>query len=315
MFDFWHRLIGRYGRKRVLMLSYLVVVGVFSLVMNFLVWQQLYHSALLYILIPFVISIIITVLRSYDQPKSHWQEFISHILTAISILFSTSILIGEGFICIAFFAPIYLIVVTFSYIASASASKDKRYSYVFPALVIALSLEGTTSSLSLPRHTSVIATRTTTLSVDEVKANFAKPFDLDVDRHWLISIFPMPYHIDAGSLEEGDVHTVYTRYHRWFVANTHEGKSELLIEEVGPNTIKTRVLSDTTYFSTYLSGTGTEITLLPNAEGGTDITLQLNYRRNLDPAWYFHPLQKFGVGQVAKLIIDELMIRGSDRNG
>ena len=96
---------------------------------------------------------------------------------------------------------------------------------------------------------------------------------------------------------------------QYYVTNTHEGKAELLIEHVGENKIKTRVLSDSTYFSTYLSGSGTEIELRPNAAGGTDISLRLNYRRNLDPAWYFHPLQKYGVTKMGELLIKEIMVR------
>lgn len=305
----WHKVIDRLGYKRAAWLAYLIGIGLVAISMRLLMSQELYHSSLLYVLIPYLISVVITLCRSPKKASSRTGRYLSHIATAITVLMSTSILIGEGFICILFFAPIYLFVVTLAYIGAALSNRNKKYSFAFPAVILALSLEGVTPSLSLPRHTYAQVTKTTSLTPAQVKANLAKPFTLDRARYWLLSIFPMPYKVDAGSLNEGDVHTVYTRYHRWFVTNTHEGKSELLIEKVSDNHIKTRVLSDTTYFSTYLNGTGTEIDLVPNADGGTDITLRLHYRRNLDPAWYFYPLQKFGVSKMGELIIDQLMVR------
>ena len=44
----------------------------------------------------------------------------------------------------------------------------------------------------------------------------------------------------------------------------------------------------------------------------TEITLRLDYRRNLDPAWYFHPLQQFAMREMAAFFIDEVLIRRPD---
>lgn len=280
--------------------------------MHLLSRNELYHSSLLYILIPYLISVAITLFRPAKAGEGLLQQYTSHILTALSILLSTSILIGEGFICVTFFAPIYILVVSVTYLIRAWSKNKRTYSTVLPALIVVLSLEGTMPSLSLPRDTFVEITRSTSLSPEQIKSNLAKPFNLQKQRHWLISIFPMPYRIDAGSLNEGDIHTVYTRYHRWFFTNTHEGQARLLIEKVNQHKVVTRVLSDDTYFTNYLEGSGTEINLTPNAEGGTDITLKLFYSRKLDPAWYFYPLMKFGVDKMGELIIDELMLRDSN---
>ncbi len=307
----WKNLVNKHGRKKVWLFTYLVIIGLVVIAMRVLMNYKLYHSALLYVLIPFLISIAITIFRPSAPAKSLWGRYFSHLLTAATILLSTSILIGEGFICVIFFAPIYLFMVTLTYIGR-HFTKDKHYALALPAIVLALSMEGITPDLSMPRQSFVEITQSTRLSVAEIKENLAKEFSLDHDRYWLLSVFPMPYRIDAGSLNEGDVHTVYTRYHRWFVTNTHEGKAELLIKEVGDNHVKTEVLTDTTYFSTYLSGSGTEIKLVPNSIGGTDITLRLNYRRNLDPAWYFHPLQKFGVEKMAYMIVEHIMVRSEE---
>ena len=307
----WNRLIARYSRKRIYMLTYLAIIGLIAGLMHLLSIIDLYHSSVLYILVPYLVSVLITLFRPAGPATGLLARYLSHVMTVLVVFLSTSILIGEGFVCIIFFAPIYLFVVTCTYAVRALSRRNGSNLHItaWPVLIVFFSLEGTTPSLTLPRDNSIEVLRSTHLSIDQIKANLAKPFSLQKDRHWLLSIFPMPYQIDAGSLEPGDIHTVHTRYHRWFVANTHEGKAELLIEHVGPNRITTRVLSDSTYFTTYLTGLGTEINLLPNASGGTDIALRIHYRRNLNPAWYFHPLQAFGVEKMGQLIIEELIVR------
>ena len=40
------------------------------------------------------------------------------------------------------------------------------------------------------------------------------------------------------------------------------------------------------------------------------ISLRIDYRRNLDPAWYFHPLQQFAMGKMAEFFIEQVMVRG-----
>ena len=308
----YNKLAQKYGAKRVGRITALTLAMIFALAMYLLLAGGLFHSSLLYIFIPYCISVAITAFRSYEKPTSLLKGYLGHLLTALTVVLGAMILLGEGFVCIAFFVPIHIIVITVTYIGYAIKERKGRgnkFGFIIPAVVLAISMEGTSATLSFERLNHVDVFRTSSLTVSEIKANLAKPFDLDKKRHWLISIFPMPYRIDAGSLKAGDVHTVYTRYHRWFIANTHEGQSKFLIESVTPNRINTKVISDTTYFSTYLSGTGTQIDLTPNADGGTDIRFRVKYRRNLDPAWYFQPLQKFAVGKMGELIINELMIR------
>ena len=82
--------------------------------------------------------------------------------------------------------------------------------------------------------------------------------------------------------------------------------------EFEPNRLSTRVVHDTTFFSTYLSQIGSEVWLTPVGPNRTEITLRLDYRRNLDPAWYFHPLQQFAMREMAAFFIDEVLSRRPD---
>ncbi|MDX1562846.1 MAG: hypothetical protein R3305_07950 [Gammaproteobacteria bacterium] len=301
-------------RTRNTWLAIIIAIGVASLAIRLLARYNFDHSALLYVGIPFLIALAIAAFRPLSKQTKWWHSYRDHANVALIIFLGSSIVLFEGFICVVMFMPIYFFFFTLGFAFSwfkhsRTGSRGKTYATILPVLVLASSFEGTSDWLSFERASSVTVTKTADLSPAEIMQNIAEPFDLQTERGWLISIFPMPYRIDAGSLGAGEVHRVYTRYHRWFATNTHEGEAHLEIVAVEPNRIETRFIHDSTYFSTYLTALGTEISLTEIAPGKTEISLRFDYVRKLDPAWYFHPLEQLGVGQMASLLIDEVMIR------
>ena len=303
-----------FAHPRIRNLTLLILIGGASITVRILSHYNFDQSALLYVGVPFVISIFLVVIRADKPDDKWWSGYARHAGSALIIFLASSVVLFEGFVCVAMFMPIYFLgfTVVFCYawiIERRAQNNGSIYIHVLPLLIGLSALEGTTESLSFERGNVVRASTTTNLSVAQIHANLSKPFDLQKSRHWLISIFPMPYRIDAGSLSPGDVHTVHTRYHRWFVTNTHEGFMRLQIKSVEPNVIRTRFLEDTSFLSSYLSLIGTKITLEEIEPDSTRITLLINYRRELDPAWYFHPLQQYAVGRMADFLIQEIMIR------
>ena len=179
--------------------------------------------------------------------------------------------------------------------------------HILPILVIAISLEGTHPSLSFDRYNEASSTRIVNSSIEEIKSNLIKPVNLEDDRAWFLDLFPMPYQLDNNSLETNSVHTIYYRYHRWFITNTHEGETLLRIAEVNDNSIKTEFIKDTSYISHYMKLHGTEIKLNPVDSNNTEVTLTIKYDRLLDPVWYFGPLQKYAIEKTADYIISKMM--------
>ncbi|MEM7084454.1 MAG: hypothetical protein AAF465_17160 [Pseudomonadota bacterium] len=310
----WASLQDRFGESRVNAVAWIILVGLASIAVRLLMAYEFDTSALLYVGIPYIISLVIVLYRPVKTNEKWWHQYRDHSLTALSVFLASSIVLFEGFVCVVFFLPIYFLVVSIAFVfrwagVSRARKHGNTYAVVLPILVLASSLEGTTDTLTVPRDSHVVVTKTTNLSAEQVMDNIAQPFDLRKDRNWMLALFPMPYEIEAGSLNPGDVHYVRTRYHRWFVTNTHEGELHLQIVDVQPNRIRTTFLHDTTFFSSYLTPLGTEITLTELGPDKTEISLRIDYRRKLDPAWYFHPLQQYGVSQMADFLIDEVMIR------
>src|SRR5690606_15556365 len=136
-------------------------------------------------------------------------------------------------------------------------------------------------SLSFNRENAVTVSRVADRSIAEIRQNLRAPIALEKDRPWFLEIFPMPYEVNAGSLQAGDVHEIKYRYHRWFFTNTHEGRARLRIDAVDEQYIRTSFIDDTSYISHYMKLEGTEIRLEPLSPEQTRITLTIHFERSL----------------------------------
>ena len=307
-------LLDRYGQKRIVMLSVLLIIGLASLAIRLLFHYELGHTALLYLAVPYAVAVLITLLRPYRENASWWERYISHSVTALVVFLASSVVLFEGFICVLFFMPIYFFGVTLAFIASWigvvwSERKSNTYATAIPVLITFLSIEGTFDVTTFDRHNTATATATTTVPRQALLQNLATPFELPGSDDWMLSLFPMPHTIEAGSLEVGDVHRVHTRYHRWFVTNTHEGVIELRIDTVTPERVTLSFVRDTSFFSSYVTLIGSDIRFTTGADGLTHVSLTVSYDRRLDPAWYFQPVQQYAMRAMANHLIDEVIIR------
>lgn len=299
----------RIGRTRFWVVCLLVLTGIFSLAFHALSTYRLEHSALLYILIPYTISLVIAWFRPYGKPTNRWAAYRKHLVSSLIVFFATSVLLREGFVCVLFFLPIYIAIVTIGFSINHFAAGNKTYSTVVPGVILILSLEGTNPLLTFPRETSVISEATVSLSIQQIHQNLAKPINLDGKRHWFLQLFPMPEKIESGAVHQGAVHRVHTRYQRWFFTNTHTGTAELLFTKVTPNHISAQFQSDTTYFSTYLGAKEINLVLIPLGNKQTKVQFAFRFERKLDPAWYFHPLQRYAVLKMGEFTIQEIISR------
>lgn len=312
--DWLDRLQERFGQKRIIMLAVLVIAGLASFAIQLLIRYDYDNTALLYLSVPYGVAVLITLLRPYHEHDKWWERYISHSITALVVFLASSVILFEGFLCILMFMPIYFFGVTLAFIASwiavaRDSRRSKTYASAIPLLVAFLSIEGTSEITTFDRHNTATATATTTLPAQGLLQNLATPFELPSSDDWMLGLFPMPHTIEAGSLEVGDVHRVHTRYHRWFVANTHEGEIELRIDSVTPERVAISFVRDTSYFSSYVRLIGSEIQLATDQSGLTHVSLTVSYERRLDPAWYFQPIQQYAMKTMAAHLIEEVLIR------
>jgi len=298
-------------------LQIILITAVFTVSVRLLITFELNDSALLYLAIPYLIALLLAFFRRREATASLVKKYAGLCFDSLIVMLASSLVLFEGFLCVLMFMPIYFIAVLIAFLIesltyrySKRPGKNDLKAHLLPYLFLLLSVEGIVPTLSFSRENSVSVVKIINRTPVEIQNNLKQPIELDVNRHWFLSVFPMPYQVDAGSLKTGDIHRVDYRYKKWFFTNTHEGTLRLLIEDVSANRIKTRILEDTSYLSSYMNLKGTQILLTPLENGATEVNLSIYYDRRLDPAWYFHPLQKYGVSKMAELLIEELMNKG-----
>jgi len=289
------------------------LIAVMSILIRILIHYRFDKNALLYVGIPSLIAI---ALMWIDRPNSdgNWKRKFGNLsLISLVIMLGSSIVLFEGFVCVVMFMPIYFGVILIVFILKYLTERYKNrkgsqlFSHALPLMLLFSAFEGTHPNLSIDRQNHVEVTQIINASISEIKQQLIQPIHLQKDRPWFLQLFPMPYQVDGMSLNEGDVHKIHFRYHRWFVTNTHEGSMQLKIEEVGERVIKTQFVGDTSYIANYLKLDKTELKFAPIDNEHTQVTFSITYQRLLDPAWYFDPLQKYGVTKTAEFIIKEVM--------
>ena len=300
-------------------LFWLLLIGFGTFIVRLLAHWNLQNTSLLYVGAPWLLALLITAFTRASETES-WSSGITATLRAgLIIMLGSSVVLGEGFICVIFFLPIFLLVVAVVYVFSyLSYRRDLREAnkrspvHLAPLLIGLLALEGVTPALSFEREGSVTMTRTTPQTAAQIMANLAQPVELkNTTSSGLSRIFPQPYQVDTGEFKTGAVHLVHYRYHRWLWGNTSEGTLKLQMKSVQDDRVETRVIENDSYLANYLDLEGSTISLKPSKAqaGATEVSLSIRYRRTLDPAWYFSPLLKIALSQAGEHMLDQIILR------
>ncbi len=299
-------------KKRILVVFLLICAG--SLSVRMLNRYHFHESALLYVGLPTLIAIMLILIRPATDKTNQSSRALGFIVDGLIVFFGSSILLFEGFICVLFALPIYAIVLAIIYVISEGIHLSRQKGrgrlgvQLLPLVLLASAFEGTTPELSIDRQERVSVTRVVPLSVDEIRAKLLRPLDVTAERPWLLSVFPMPYREVKPSLDVGAVHEIHFRYYRWFVANLHEGRIQMQMTHSDEQQIRTRVLDDSSYLANYLRLHGMTIEFEALSDKSTRVSLEIAFERKLDPYWYFGPLERYGVRQMASYLISGVML-------
>lgn len=291
----------------------LALIGVSAMSARALYTVGLGHSALLYLLLPYSMALLIEVLRpDRDRSGAHWGRDLT--LTSLTVFLGSSVVLGEGFICVLFFMPFYfiglaLVVLTRWLKRLGNGSGSRSQLSMVPLLVLALSLEGTTPALTFERANTVTHTAIVDHAPAQLLRHLEQPIDLNRPRHWMLSIFPMPEVLTGQKMAPGERHRVRVHYPRWFIANVHSGTMEMEIQQADATGVLSRVRADSTLFSNYLAVQRIDLHFDPLAAEQTAVSIAIAYDRKLDPAWYFQPVIRFAVTRMAEHLLEEIVRR------
>ncbi len=307
------------GGPKPIWIRYLLILGVVTMITRLVLDSRFATTSFFYCLVPYVIGVILYVFVPQPQGWSKTRRIGRHLLATVIVMLASSALLFEGFICVIMAAPIYILFALLAFAVMPDVKDPDRMkqgdvfraSFV-PLAVIVLSVEGLTEQTSFPREETITRTHILDLTPAQIRANLARPVHLDAKRSKFLSLFPLPDRIDAPSFAQGQTHKAYFTYRRWGFTNVHKGETHLHMKTVQPLLVETEVTKDTSYFSHYLTVHGTKIEMVPQADGRTEVSLTIRYRRELDPAWYFGPLQRRAMRESGDYLLKHIIGKTPD---
>ncbi len=320
---------------RPIWLRYLLLVAAASGLVRVALYNDwMRESAVLYVLVPYLIGLAIYLFTPQPRTHSYGARLWRHMRTALIVMLSTSLLLFEGFLCVAMFLPIYVVFAmvgvattmpseTRLRMMAAEEQKERGVGDVFrlsavPLLVMFLSLDGirgTGIRFGPDRDTVVSRSAVLPLTPEQIRSNLIDHQYPDEGRTRFLSLFPRPVAVEATSIELGARHTAHMEYRRWGVPwlNVHRGTSVMEFTESTPERLRARFVHDDSYLSHYMRFESWQMDLAPRPDGTTEVTLSVGYHRLLAPSWYFGPMQEKAVGDGLDYALEQI-ITGGERH-
>ncbi|MFW0795391.1 hypothetical protein AAFP30_16390 [Gordonia sp. CPCC 205515] len=298
----------------------IVAFGVGFGLYHFLKDSGLGQSAALYVGIPIVLAVILTLSSPARKPAGMALK-----VTTILLLLSIPVL-GEGACCVLLAAPIFYLFVYVGVTVVARARERRQpgpAAFVLPALLVLMALEGTASWLTVPGDATVSASRVVDLPADRVGAALAAPLRFDsVAPGGVLAIgFPAPVADSGGGLEVGAQRVIrfsgaHHRHgpmaqHHW---GTVGSALTLAVSARTPTSVTFTPVGDTTPIATWLRWRQIRVSWEAADAGHTRVRWELGYTRLLSPAWYFDPIERVVTSRAADYLIRTVDVSGAQRD-
>ena len=293
---------GQFARRSVAVIIAAVGIGVIAYKAIFA--NQLQQTAALFVGIPALLAIVVVL---FTSPRS--AKGVACKAVTIGLLVAL-VFLGEGMLCILMSAPIfYAIALGVGAAADAVRRPDDArqtlYSSLLLLILAPLSLEGVTDSLSFNRNETVTATKIVHASAESVgravlapprferamplplRMGFPRPSSVRIDdgaSRWIIRMRGGEMRLDGMEPRAGDL--------------------ILELEAVRPGVVRWRAISDDSHMTHFLSWQSVAVDWTSIDAQTTRVTWTLQFRRGLDPSWYFGPWERHVARMAAAYLID-----------
>jgi hypothetical protein len=257
------------------------------------------RTALLFVGLPAIAALIVTFL----PPGRSLTGAVARVITIALLLMG--ILSVEGLVCIIFAAPLFyavgFVVVWLIESVRKRQRPDKGASIAALIPIFLLSLEGIHPATTVPRTHEVSVREIVHASAEQVGTALAQApvFDKLLPRFLRLG-FPRPVSAEGSGLTPGDRRVVE------FSAASALSRVEFVVSDSAPGVVRFRAVSDGTVIGRWLTWKEAVVRWEPAGENRTAVTWTLRFRRDLDPAWYFSPLERYGARQAAVYLIRTL---------
>jgi hypothetical protein len=306
--------VGQGGRAapngaQVALAALIGAVAVASLYYRWIGRHGLQQTAALFVGIPAILAIVVVFAVS---PRSA----VGVACKALTVGLLVSLLfLGEGVLCVVMSAPLlFLIVILIAIVPDlANRRREKAATTLFSCFVVLaivpMSLEGVTDFTTLNREESVSASRVVHHSSQAVeRALFESPrFDRVPPLH-LRAGFPSPVSTRIERSSAGTRWVIQLRGGEMRLNGMEPRVGDLVLEleEAGPGLLRWRAVSDSSHMTHFLMWRESVVQWEPIDAHTTSVTWTLRYRRSLDPAWYFGPMERYAARLAAGYLIESV---------
>ncbi len=291
--------INRSKVKLYILVAILVIVSLAFRVINDFFYEK---TSVLFVGIPALLTIL--VINAYKTPTTAYGIVFKTITT---FLLMSSILLGEGIICVVMAAPIfYGVGAVIVYIVEYNKKYNKRDNsnlYSLIAIPVVLALAQPFGILAEPE----VQTIETTMIIDNnasIDAFNTHPDFMRNYPHFFKIGFPKPVGISGIGTSVGDVRDIQFE-------STTKGIGTLSLEIISKTetSIVFKAVSDNTHIDHWLSWKQMKVELVHLDDNKTEVKWTSEYQCELGPNWYFEPIENFAVETMNKHLIDAYFIQ------
>lgn len=278
------------------LIGVILLLAAGSLGYRWLAWHHLEQTSAMFVGLPAILAIAIAMI---PPPKS----VTGTILRVLSLfLLMSGILFGEGFICILMAAPIVLGVGCIIGMLVDHGRRRRGVPLMALPLIVLMGVEGTTPQLSFPREEVVSVEKTVAATLADVRSALAAtPRFRTTLPVYLRLKFPLPSETSGSGLQEGALRVV-----RFAGGEGKPGNLVMRVGEADDQHVRFDAVSDTSHIAHWLKWEEARVDLSEVAPGQTRVRWTLRYRRDLDPAWYFGPWERYAARLAAGYLIDNV---------
>jgi hypothetical protein len=292
-------------RARVTVAVVIVAVALASVAYRMFLGHGLQQTAALFLGIPTILALVVVFGFS---PRS--AIGVAYKAVTVGLLVSL-LFLGEGVLCVMMSAPLFFGIAT-AVVALMDLAESRRHtplSCLAVLLLVPMSLEGVTDLTSFGRDELVTETRLVQAPADEVERALRREprFDRAVPGV-LRAGFPRPV---ASRIEVRDGTS-------WWIVRMRGGETRLngmepragdlvlRLVDATPGRFRWRAVSDDSHMTHFLNWRESVVEWTPAGPDATRVTWTIRYRRGLDPAWYFGPLERYAARLAAGYLIESV---------
>lgn len=280
-------------RLVLLVIAFALVYSVFGILMS----SSYRYTSLLFVGLPAILAVIVTL----SPPAKSTHAAVAKAITLMLLL--TGIFAVEGLICILVAAPLFYLVGLgvasgIDFFRDRREGDGKSGAHLIVALpLLLLSLEGVMPVTTWDRSETVWVSRLVDAEPAEVESAIESTPHFSKSLPPFLALFPGPTTTSGTGNEVGARRVIGFE-------DGEDSFLELEVKASRPGRLVFEVVRDTTEHGGFAELERSTVSWKESSRGRTLVTWTLEYDRNMDPAFYFGPLQRSAMRAMGGYLIE-----------